>query len=299
MASGKSSKAVRSARAAVVVKRSRPWGTVAAVTVVVLFAGSVFGYFYYRYDQKKQHAAALAQYTPSETNKDPSDKIAGVVKVDYPAAKHVTALQRVAYDKSPPFGGPHDETWAACNGVVYDKAVRTENMVHPLEHGAVWIAYNPDQIKGPALDTLKAKVTGQQYLMLSPYPGLDQPISLQSWGHQLKLASETDPRVDQFIQALRTNQYTYPETGATCDEDPTVFDPANPPPFDASPLPPDAVPMTGGDSATNEAGMPAASGQAPAPAPASGQAPASGAAPAPAPASGQAPAPATSAPPAG
>ena len=60
-------------------------------------------------------------------------------------------------------------------------------MVHALEHGAVWIAYNPDKIKGEALDTLKAKVEGQPYMLMSPYPGLDKPISLQSWGHQLKL----------------------------------------------------------------------------------------------------------------
>ncbi len=39
------------------------------------------------------------------------------------------------------------QTWATCNGVVYTKAVRIENMVHTLEHGAVWIAYNPDTIR--------------------------------------------------------------------------------------------------------------------------------------------------------
>ena len=63
---------------------------------------------------------------------------------------------------------------------------------------------------------LYAKVEGQNYTMMSPYPGLDQPVSLQSWGHQLKLSDPDDPRIDQFISSLRQNQYTYPEVGARC-----------------------------------------------------------------------------------
>ena len=35
---------------------------------------------------------------------------------------------------------------------------------------------------------LTGKVQNQPYMVMSPYPGLDQPISLQSWGHQLKLS---------------------------------------------------------------------------------------------------------------
>ena len=33
----------------------------------------------------------------------------------------------------------------------------------------------------------------QPYTLMSPYPGLDQPISLQSWGHQLKLTDADRP----------------------------------------------------------------------------------------------------------
>src|SRR5262249_42962772 len=146
--------------------------------------------------------------------------------------------QQVAYTHSPPMGGSHDFAWAACNGVVYPKAVRSENMVHAMEHGSVWIAYNPDQVTGAALDTLKAKVQNQPYTLMSPYPGLDQPISLQSWGHQLKLADANDPRIDQFIASLRLNQYTYPEPGASCDElGPGSFVQDDPPAFAPAPAP--------------------------------------------------------------
>ncbi|ATE57055.1 MULTISPECIES: DUF3105 domain-containing protein [Actinosynnema] len=278
MTSGKKTKAARSsvqaARSSVVASKPKPWGTIIAVIAVLGLAGGVFGYAYTRIDEKNQRDAALAKWNPTEENKDPSDQIEGVVKQEYAAGKHVDATQRVAYNFSPPFGGPHDSVWANCTGVVYSSAVRTENMVHGLEHGAVWIAYNPDQVSGPALDTLKAKVDNQPFTMMSPYPGLDKPISLQSWGHQLKLESADDERIDQFIQSLRRNQYTYPEIGATCDS--ATFNVDSPPPFVAEAPGADAVPMEGGTQATDE--MPQDGQPAPqASTPAGSQAPATGA----------------------
>ncbi|XVV02554.1 DUF3105 domain-containing protein [Actinosynnema sp. CA-248983] len=252
MTSGKKTKAARSsvaaARSSVVAKKPKPWGTIIAVIAVLALAGTVFGYAYAQISEKNRQEAALAKWQPSEENKDPSDQIQGVVKKDYKPGRHVTAEQRVAYDHYPPFGGPHDNVWADCTGTVYAQPVRNENMVHPLEHGAVWIAYNPDQISGEALDKLKKRADGQPFTMLSPYPGLDKPISLQSWGHQLKVESADDERIDQFISALRRNQYTYPEVGAPCDS--ATFNVDNPPPFVAEKPGADAIPMDGGTEDT-------------------------------------------------
>jgi hypothetical protein len=258
MAGGKKKGGAKSAVAAArgaVPGKGKPWGTIIAVLVVLVLAVGVFGYAFMQISEKNAAQAALAQWQPSDTNKDPSTKIAGVVVKDYKSGQHVQPTQRVAYDQSPPFGGPHDGFWADCDGIVYPNAVRSENMVHALEHGSVWIAYNPDKVKGADLDKLKLKVQGKQFMMLSPYPGLDKAVSLQSWGHQLKVDSAGDDRIDEFISALRTNQYEYPEVGASCDAlGPGQFDPNNPPPFDPSKPGPDAVPMTGtgASAATNE-----------------------------------------------
>jgi Protein of unknown function (DUF3105) len=235
----------RSRSAASQPKRPKPWGMIAAIMAIVLLAGGVFTYIFMQINEKEKWIA-------SEENPDPSENIANVKRETYEQGQHVTAQQRVAYDQSPPFGGPHDQSWAACSGVVYENAVRNENMVHSLEHGAVWIAYNPDKVKGGDLDKLKSIVEGQPYLMLSPYPDLDKPISLQSWGHQLKVDRADDARVDEFIRSLRENQYQNPEPGGRCDVDGTGFDPANPPPFVAEPPGKDAVKMDG-TGATNEA----------------------------------------------
>ncbi len=222
--------------------RQIPWLTVGAVVVVfgliAILAVNLF--------PKYQNQAELQRWEPSESNQDPSTEIADVVVQEYPAALHVDATQRVAYDQSPPFGGPHDGTWATCTGIVYPDAIRTENAVHSLEHGAVWITYNPDDLSDDEVATLAEKVDGETYTLMSPYPGLDTPVSLQSWGHQLKLDSVDDERIDQFVNALRLNRYAYPEVGASCATVPGGgFDPDNPPPFDPSAPGADAVPMDG------------------------------------------------------
>ncbi|OZM73816.1 hypothetical protein CFN78_05785 [Amycolatopsis antarctica] len=281
------SNAVKAARGSVVSKKQTPWGTIIAVVAILALAGGVFSYYYIESADKREQASreeAAAGFAPSPENPDPSTKIPGVITEQYAGGAHVQPTERVAYDKTPSFGGPHDGYWASCTGTVYPTAVRTENMVHSLEHGAVWIAYNPDQVSGDALEQLKVRVEGKPYTMMSPYPGLDKPISLQSWGHQLKLDAADDERIDQFIVALRQNQTTYPEVGASCDAlGPGAFDPSAPPAFDPSAPGPDAKPMDYQGSqgaAPPEAGVGGAPGGMPPGLP-GGQQPAPGGVPAP------------------
>ena len=248
--SAKSAKAIRAAARSAPASKSGggaklpggrrvQWPIVGGVVVIVALVAALAIYLVPKYQQK----ADAQKFTPTAENKDPSTGIPGVVRKDYPAGLHVSATQRVAYDMTPPMGGPHDASWATCTGVVYGKAIRTENAVHSIEHGAIWIAYNPDKVTGAALDSLKQRVQGKPAMLMSPYPGLDHAVSLQSWGHQLKLDSAEDKRIGEFVSALRLNQYTYPEVGADC-ANPT-FATDHPPAFDPTPPGKDAVPMDG------------------------------------------------------
>ena len=135
------------------------------------------------------------KYAPSADNPDPSLSIEGVTEIEYAAGNHIQAPQRVAYDQTPPLGGAHDQYWATCTGIVYPEPIRTENAVHSLEHGAVWIAYNPDSLNPSDVDALTSQVNGKPYSLMSPFPGIDSPVSIQSWGHQLKVDSVDDPRI--------------------------------------------------------------------------------------------------------
>ncbi|MDX5961869.1 DUF3105 domain-containing protein [Rhodococcus opacus] len=239
---------------------------IGAVVAIVGLIGAIA----YNVVPKALEKAEAQQYSPSADNPDPSSEIGGVTKIEYPAGNHIQAPQRVAYDKSPPFGGAHDQYWATCTGVVYPEPIRTENAVHSLEHGAVWVSYNPDGMSGDDIAALASTVDGEPYTLMSPYPGLDSRVSLQSWGHQLKLDDVRDQRIAQFIAALSQNANTYPEPGASCSTVQGGFDQANPPPFDPSAPGSDAVP------AINEQSKSAQQGESGGPLPSSPGAPGEG-----------------------
>lgn len=118
----------------------------------------------------------------------------------------------VDYEQSPPAGGPHNSVWLNCG--VYEDPQVNENAVHSLEHGAIWVTYDPDAVQGADLDTLKGKLPSS-YVILSPFPGLDAAVVASSWNHQVKLDSVDDPRFEEFFNA-RWRADDVPEPGALC-----------------------------------------------------------------------------------
>jgi len=95
--------------------------------------------------------------------------IKGLRTYSHLAADHVVGP--VTYPQSPPVGGPHDQVWLACGA--YDVPVRKENVVHDLEHGAVWITYQPS-LSDSDVAALKKVLPSNG--VLSPYPGLSSPV---------------------------------------------------------------------------------------------------------------------------
>lgn len=194
----------------VVLAKPKPWGWIAAAVAVVVFAVAAIGY-------------AVVQSNEKQSLADPNN-IEGLVTKSFTAQQHST--DPIDYAESPPFGGEHDPVWADCMGAVYPIQIRNENAVHSLEHGAVWITYRPD-LPQDQIDQLSSIVQGEGFVMMSPYAGLSSPISLQAWGKQLFVDSAADPRIAQFITALRQNPSNTPEVGASCDN----------PAFLANPIP--------------------------------------------------------------
>jgi len=120
---------------------------------------------------------------------------------------------RHTYPVDPPAGGVHSPIWQNCMGDIYPAEIAKEQATHSLEHGAVWVTYRPG-LPQDQIDRLANRVRDVPYLFLSPYPGLDRPISLQAWGYQLKLDRAEDTRIDAFIKALRINATQEPQ--ASC-----------------------------------------------------------------------------------
>ncbi len=112
----------------------------------------------------------------------------------------------------PPDGGIHSGAWQ--NRGIYDQPIDSKNAIHSMEHGAVWIAYNPS-LTTEDIEILRNQVRGETHLLLSPYPNLRSPLVLTAWGLQLEVDSTDDGRIADFIDTYQRGPQT-PEPGAPC-----------------------------------------------------------------------------------
>jgi hypothetical protein len=165
---------------------------VAAVLVLVVAVTVPFVLAGVRADEVRDRQAGLAavqEYDDLDVTHTPAD---------------------VNYPQTPPVGGPHAPVWLDCGA--YDEPVRDENAVHDLEHGAVWITYDPD------LDVADVGLLADllpQNGILSPYDGLDAPVVVTVWGRQLRLDGADDPSLGLFIETYGGGK-TAPEPFASC-----------------------------------------------------------------------------------
>lgn len=182
-------------------KRNRStalWWTVGSVAAIAVIGGVVASYVF-------SPAANAPEYSEGGTGA----VIDGVETFDL-ANDHVEG--EVAYDQSPPAGGPHNRVWLNCG--VYDQPQANENAVHSLEHGAVWVTYDPEQVTDDDIATLEG-VLPTSYALMSPYPGMDTPVAVSAWNAQLKVDSAADDRIPEFFEEYWRHQ-DVPEPGALC-----------------------------------------------------------------------------------
>ena len=162
---------------------------VAAVSAVVLLIAGVVGFTVYNDVSNRPTLDAVKTYTVTRDHtSDP-----------------------VTYEQTPPVGGNHAPTWLNCG--VYAKPVQNELAVHALEHGAVWVTYDPD-LPADQVETLTESIP-DTYMVLSPFDGLPGPVVASAWGTQLVLTGVDDPRLEEFIKKYRQGAQT-PEPGAAC-----------------------------------------------------------------------------------
>ncbi|MDQ7026988.1 MAG: DUF3105 domain-containing protein [Anaerolineae bacterium] len=144
-------------------------------------------------------------------SKRPID-IRDIESIDPRSRQH---LETVAYDTEdgvPPSADSHSPTWQNCG--IYASPVRAENALHALEHGAVWITYQPN-LPLEQVAELQAIARSSTQFLLSPYPNLESPIILTSWAFRLRVDNADDKRIGQFIRNYE-NDESAPEPGARC-----------------------------------------------------------------------------------
>jgi Protein of unknown function (DUF3105) len=139
-----------------------------------------------------------------------SGDITGIVTYSNLSRNHTE--KSVTYAQIPPVGGDHSAIWQTCG--IYSSPIPNEHAVHSLEHGAVWITYQPT-LDGQSVEQLRSLVRGHDHALLSPYPGLPSPVVISAWGLQLRVTSASDSRLSRFLSKYENGPQT-PEPGAAC-----------------------------------------------------------------------------------
>ena len=145
-------------------------------------------------------------------NQPEPPSLAAVQTSQYTAGQHTE--EPVQYAENPPVGGEHAPVWLNCG--IYDAPVPSENAVHSMEHGAVWITYSPD-LPAEQVEQLEEAVAQETYTVLSPYEGLPSPVVLSAWNNQLQVPDADDPRIEAFLAKFVQGAQT-PEPGALCSQ---------------------------------------------------------------------------------
>src|SRR4051812_34604742 len=110
-------------------------------------------------------ASASQEATPPANGTPDGGAIPGVETFEIESAAHMDGA--IEYPQQPPVGGPHNPVWQDCG--FYDAPVGNEHAVHSLEHGAVWVTYDPD-LPSAQVARLQALAAEELYLLVSPYP---------------------------------------------------------------------------------------------------------------------------------
>ena len=142
----------------------------------------------------------------------PIEPIEGLVEHEHQSRDHVD--EEIIAGDLPPAGGSHSPVWQNCG--IYDEPVSIENAMHSLEHGAMWLAYQPDLPQGD-VESLRDLVRGEDFVIMSPYPGLKSQVVLTAWEVQMELDSVEDDRLEEFVDRYQQGPTT-PERGATCQD---------------------------------------------------------------------------------
>jgi hypothetical protein len=178
-------------------KRNRILGIVAAIVALLLVAGTVATVL----------VINAAPRVPVVISGDYAERLEVYPDLD---ATHTET--RVGYDQTPPVGGPHNPAWLNCG--VYAEPQQNENVVHTLEHGAVWIAYDPATTTDAEVAALVALVP-DTYMVISPYEGLDDAKAISAWGAQLFFTDVADPAIEDFLTEFWRSPNS-PEPNAPC-----------------------------------------------------------------------------------
>lgn len=140
-----------------------------------------------------------------------TDLVAGAPAI---SRDHVTEAVNYAGYSNPPTYGPHHGFRTDDGGRsitprptgIYDTEQPDEDLVHNLEHGHVWVSYNPALIRAVDLRDLQQLVRDggtNNGVIVTPRAENSSAIAMASWAHLEELDRFDETRVRSFIETNR------------------------------------------------------------------------------------------------
>lgn len=114
----------------------------------------------------------------------------------------------------PPVGGDHYPFWHNCG--FYSVELIDGAATHSLEHGVVWITYNPDVVSTDEVSRLRSLADENDRLLISPH-GHAEGLVLSAWGAQLRGPESIDSTDAVSFIEERVDSSAAPEPGASCN----------------------------------------------------------------------------------
>lgn len=104
------------------------------------------------------------------------------------------------YNSNPPTSGPHYGQTARAG--YREEEIPDQHIIHNLEHGDIWISYNPNTVSEEVREELKQFDTGK--MIITPREVNDTDIALAAWGRLDKFDLEDGElpvqRIEDFIK---------------------------------------------------------------------------------------------------
>ncbi|MFN2390060.1 MAG: DUF3105 domain-containing protein [Actinomycetota bacterium] len=182
----------------------------------------------------------LRNVTPGEFNGHPVTEFSKAGLGDHLPAN--TPPGTVNYESTPPVSGQHFADNPVCG--TFASVIEGERQVHALEHGAVGIQFQPEEVAPEDIPIIEAIVEDYGDRTFSaPYPPAPSPIVVTSWGRMMELDSLDETAIRQYIDEFRNkgpeDEPCLATSKARYDPAPAITPNLSPSPGPASPSPDD------------------------------------------------------------
>ncbi len=113
---------------------------------------------------------------------------------------HVPDRTKIQYNSNPPAAGAHYAQ--PQDAGIYTVPPADGHLVHSLEHGAIILWYNPNELSKEQITQLENifKSISLDKKIMTPLINLDVPIALTSWGRIIKLKSIDEKQIKSFFE---------------------------------------------------------------------------------------------------